>query len=299
MNLSNNLYKVLILALAVCIWSCEEDSPTLSPPIAPSNVSLSVDIASDSSGMVTFTPSATNALTFQLFPGDGTGPEVLTPGASFDKTFGGVDSVSFTATLVAYGTGGEASSVSTTFDMFIKLQIDPEVLIALTGAETSSVKQWVWDQEVGGVNGHFGVGSPDTDFPGFFSADANLLNPCLYDDVLEFGVDASGAPFFNLITQGETFVNGGQLGVLFPGEGGDDQCRDADDLLVLNTTFAVRPNEGARSTLALGGGALSPLSYFANVPQWEIVELTSTKLRVRGLNADGGLAWYHQFIPAE
>ena len=73
----------------------------------------------------------------------------------------------------------------------------------------------------------------------------------------------------------------------------------ADDLLILNTTFAVRPNEGANSTLTLGGGALSPLSYFANVDQWEIVELSSTKIRVRGLNVAGDLAWYHQFIPAE
>ena len=234
-TIMNKLKSIILIfaLLGIIFSSCEDDVATLQAPVTPTDVSLIIDIASDSSGMVTFTPSGTNVLTFQLFPGDGSGPEVLAPGSSFEKTFGGVDSVSFTTTLVAYGTGGASSSILSTFDLFIKLQIDPEVLIALTGAETNGVKQWVWDQEVGGVNGHFGVGSPDTDFPGFFSADANLLNPCLYDDVLEFGVDVIGAPFFNLTTQGETFANGGQIDVLFPGEGGgDDECNMADDLLI-------------------------------------------------------------------
>ena len=284
------------------ISSCEEEVGSLAPPVAPTDVNLAFEIAQDSSGMVTFTPSATNVLTFQLFPGDGTS-EVISPGQSFEKMYSGVENVSFSVTLIAFGTGGEGSSITQDIDLFIKVQIDPEVLRALTGGELNSTKRWIWDSNVGGINGHFGVGAPDGpdgDFPGFFSADANLLDPCLYDDVLEFGVTADGAPFYNLITNGVTFMNSGQVGVLFPGEGGNgDECRSADDLLKLATSFTVIPNEGARSTLILGGGVLSPLSYFANVPQWDIVELTDNVLRVRGLNAAGDLAWYHQFVPED
>ncbi|MEL7006141.1 MAG: glycoside hydrolase family 16 protein, partial [Bacteroidota bacterium] len=293
-------FKILFLIAPLMIWSCDEEVTDLEAPLAPTDVSLSIQIASDSSGMVTFTPSATNALTFQLTPGDGTGPETILPGESFVKNYSGVENVSFDVTLVAFGTGGAGSSISQTIDLFIKVQIDPAILMALAGGELNTTKRWIWDSDVGGVNGHFGVGDPNTDFPGFFSADANLLDQCLYDDILEFGVSVDGAPTYNLITQGVSFFNSGQIGVLFPGEGGNgDECREADDLLLLQTSFTVRSNEGGNETLILGGGVLSPLSYFANVPEWEIIELTADRLRVRGVNAAGDLAWYHQFVPED
>ncbi|MEM9390062.1 MAG: hypothetical protein AAGA02_06285 [Bacteroidota bacterium] len=308
MILRNIIYKLIVLFIPVLIWSCDDDSPTLALPVTPTNVTLNVDIAPDSSGMVTFTPAGSNVLTFQLFPGDGTGPEVIAPGESFEKIYGGLDSVSFTAILVAYGTGGASSSISTTIDLFLKPQVAPEVLIALTGAELNSSKRWVWDSGTGGINGHFGVGPGpniadqpvgDYEIPAFFDAEANRFEDgCLYDDVLTFSVNSDGALLFNLETNGETFINEQAILDLVPGGNTDEAtCNAVDDLLILSTIWTVRAVEGGRDLLIFGGGVLTPMSYYAAISEYEILELTPNKLRVRGFVPDETLAWYFQFIP--
>lgn len=309
-TIMNKLKSIILtfIILGVILSSCEDDVATLQVPVIPTDVSLNIDIAPDSSGMVTFTPSGTDVLTFQLFPGDGTGPEVIAPGESFDKIYGGLDSVSFGATLVAYGTGGASSSISTTIDLFLKPQVAPEVLIALTGAELNSSKRWVWDSGTGGINGHFGVGpgpniadQPEGDYeiPAFFDAEANRFEGgCLYDDVLTFSVNADGALFFNLETNGETFINEQAILDLVPGGNTDEAtCNPVDDLLILSTIWSVRPVEEDRDLLTFGGGVLTPMSYYAALSEYQILELTPNKLRVRGFTSDGNLAWYFQFIP--
>ncbi len=296
--------NILLLFLsAALIWSCTEDDASLTAPIIPGVVDMGISVASDSSGVVTFTPVAENAFNFHLFPGDGSGPIVITPGTSFDYTYAGLDSVQFAASVVAYGVGAGSSSASELIEMFIKLQIAPETLNALAGGEISSSKRWVWDSNVGGVNGHLGVGPgpnidccPEDDVPSFFAATANLLASCLYDDVLVFSVNADGVPTFTLETDGETFVNGGQLEV-FGVPNGDDTCLAIDDRLNLTSSWAVRPVDGERDILAFGGGVSTPMSYYVNVPEFRIMELTPDKLRVRGLTDDGVLAWYFQFVP--
>ncbi len=301
-----NKYIIMFLFLgATLIWSCAEEDASLSAPTVPGAVDFGISIAPDSTGVVTFTPSAVNAFNFHFFPGDGTGPFVILPGESFEYAYAGLDSVQFVASIVAYGVGAGSSSNTELIEMFLKLQIEPAVMIALTGAEVNSSKRWIWDSNVGGVNGHFGVGpgpnlggqAPgDYELPAFFAASENLLADCLYDDVLVFSVNADGVPSFSLETNGVSFVNGGQLQT-FGVPNGDDTCLAIDDDLVLNTSWAVRPVDGGKDLLTFGGGIFTPMSYFANVPEYNIVELTPNKLRVQGFTADGILAWYFQFIP--
>ncbi|MEM7109371.1 MAG: hypothetical protein AAF519_14190, partial [Bacteroidota bacterium] len=289
----NKLKSIILtfIVLGVVLSSCEDEVATLQTPVIPTDVSLDIDIAPDSSGTVTFTPTGSDVLTFQLFPGDGTGPEVLTPGSSFEKIYGGLDSVSFTPILVAYGTGGASSSISTTIDLFLKLQVAPEVLIALAGAELNSSKRWVWDSTRGGLTGHFGVGpGPNLEgqpiefyeIPEFFDAPANEFEGgCLYDDVLTFSVSGDGSLSFNLETNGQTFINEQAILDLVPGGNTDDAtCNAVDDLLILSTTWTVRPVEGSRDLLIFGGGILTPMSYYVAISEYEIFELTPDRLRV-------------------
>lgn len=304
--MKNTYILIFFFLSAALIWSCAEEDADLSAPTVPGVVDMGISIAPDSSGVVTFTPKAKRAMNFHLYPGDGNGPILITPGDSYEHTYGGVDSVEFAASIVAYGVGAGSSSGSELIEMFLKLQIEPETMIALAGAETSSTKRWVWDSSAGGLSGHFGVG-PGPEFnnaccpfdgtPSFFAAGANQFDGgCLYDDVLVFSVDASGNPSFTLETNGVTFVNGGQLEV-FGVANGDDTCLAIDDDLVLSGNWGVRSVEGGMDILTTGTGASTPLSYYVPVNEFNIMELSENKLRVQGITTDGILAWYFQFIP--
>jgi len=304
-----NKYIALFFFLSAALtWSCTEEDASLNAPTIPGVVDMGVSIAPDSSGVVTFAPTASGAFNFHLYPGDGAGPILIASGESYDYIYAGLDSVEFAASMVAYGVGAGASSASELIEMFIKLQIAPETMIALTGAELNSSKRWVWDAAAGGINGHFGVG-PGPDFPNpccvfdgtpsFFAADANnFAGGCLYDDVLTFSVNEQGVPSFLLETNGETFINAGQVDILLPGNGdGNDQCGAVDDQLVLSSSWAVRPVEGELDLLVFGGAVATPMSYYSDVPEYQVMELTPNKLRVMGFTSNRELVWFHQFIP--
>ena len=308
MKVANN-YKILFFLMsAVAIWGCTEEDKSLDAPTIPSDVEMGIEISDDNSGLVTFAPTASNVLNFHLYPGDGSGPILIAPGESHDYIYAGLDDVEFVASIVAYGAGTGSSSATELIALFIELQIAPETLIALTGAETNSSKRWVWDSNVGGISGHLGVGpGPNLEgqdagsyfVPAFFAADANLFDGgCLYDDVLMFTVNSDGTASFTLETNGETFINEQAILDLVPG--GDTSaasCNAVDDQLELTSTWAVRPIEGANDLLTFGGGKLTPMSYYAAIAEYNIVELTPNKLRVQGFTPGGILAWYFQFVP--
>ncbi|MEM6525995.1 MAG: hypothetical protein AAF693_19515, partial [Bacteroidota bacterium] len=161
-----------------------------------------------------------------------------------------------------------------------------------------------------GLTGHFGVGpGPNLEgqpiefyeIPEFFDAPANEFEGgCLYDDVLTFSVSGDGSLSFNLETNGQTFINEQAILDLVPGGNTDEAtCNAVDDLLILSTTWTVRPVEDSRDLLIFGGGILTPMSYYVAISEYEIFELTPDRLRVRGFTPDGILAWYFQFIPEE
>lgn len=305
--MKNRYILFFLLIGSSLIWSCSEEYDSLSVPTIPTNLDMGISIAPDSSGVVTFTPTATGAFNFHLYPGDGTGPFLIAPGESYEYAYAGLDSVQFAASMVAYGVGAGSSSASELIEMFLKLQIEPETMIALAGAELNSSKRWVWDASTGGINGHLGVGpgpnlggqgAGDYFVPAFYAAGPNEQPTCLYDDVLIFSVSADGNPSFRLETNGETLVNEREILSLIPGgETGFATCNAADDLLVLNTSWAVRPVDGGNAILSFGGGMLTPMSYYMAATEYEVLELTPDKLRVRGFTSDGILAWYFQFIP--
>ena len=296
----NQLKTILFgLSLIFLFSGCDDEIGQLQPPTAPTNLEVTVSVADDRSGNVTFAPTANGALSFRILPGDGAEVDIQ-PGETYTHPYSGSGQFTVTAVIIAFGTGGASSSVSQNIELDIELQIDPALLTILAGGTENSTRRWVWNSDIGGVDGHFGVGEPGLDFPNFFAASANQLADCLYDDVIEFSTNELGALSYTLITQGVSFLNSDQVGVLFPGEGGNgDECREADDLLTLETAVNIIPVDGGNSTLSLGGGALSPLSYFANVAQWEITEISDNIFRVRGINVPGDLAWYHSFIPED
>ena len=115
-------------------------------------------------------------------------------------------------TIVAFGTGGAASSINITLDLDVRLFIDTETLQLIGGDGT---KDGYGTRRKQGTSG---VGDPNADFPQFFRAAPDQLDPCLYDDVLVFSYDDNDNYTFQLETgnNNETFINWAEVNRFFP-----------------------------------------------------------------------------------
>lgn len=293
--------KILFfLGVSIGLSSCQEEEPSLETLLVPTNLQVSSTVRDDQSGNVTVTPSAENALNFQVFFNAGDDPVSISPGetASFRYTVSG--QYEAPVTVVAFGAGGISSSTTVFLDMDVRLFIDDATLQQIAG---DGSKRWVWNQTEAG---HFGVGPLTNFFPEFFSASPNSLNPCLYDDVLVFSYDANDNYSYELLPGADnlSFINWTDVNRFFPDATPQqfvDECRDITDQVPFQTAFSILDNEDGSRTLDVVG---SFLSYFSVVPgQYQIVELTADKLVLRGIsqpfNGDDPLAWYSTFVPED
>ncbi len=301
----DSIRYLYIIALLLLISSCQDDDATLSAITVPSDLQVTAVVEAGQTGNVTITPTAADAMNFHVFFMPNSDPSVVTPGTS--TTFRYTRSGQYTVpiTVVAYGTGGTATTKTITVALDVRLFIDTQTLQQIAGDGT---KRWVWDQTVGG---HFGVGPITNDFPEFFSASANQLNECLYDDVLVFNYDQNDIYTFQLLTgaAGTSFVNWAEITRFFPNDTPAqfvDECRDISDQIATDTSFIIIDSD----RLDTNGNPIkelsvanSTLSYWSGATTYDILELTSEKLSLRGIQevpADFGgglLAWYHTFVP--
>ena len=291
-------HLIIFILLLAFTYSCQEDDTTFGEVNTPTNLTVNIDVANDQSGNVTVTPSADNAINFHVYFKQDEDPVVISAGEQ--ATYRYTESGQYTQVInvIAYGTGGVSSSVSETIELDVILVIEQSILSNLAG-NAGEGKSWRWDSS---NSGHFGVGDPAENFPNFFSAAANQLNPCLYDDKLTFLHDGNGVYTYLLETNGETFMNWAEVKRFFPDAAPQefvDECRGITDLSY-NTDFIVITDPASNtSTLTVGN---STLSYWSGATSYEIIELTQDKLVVRGLQdpfdpPGATLAWYHTFVP--
>ena len=298
-------YFIGFLTVLLCINSCQDDDASLGTILAPDNLVVNIDVATDQSGNISVTPTADNVTNFHVIFMPESDPVVISPGESADFRF--TQSGEFTApiTVVAFGAGGVSSSRTELVDLDVRLLIDPEILAQIAGGDgiTASSKRWVWDQTVAG---HFGVGPLTNNFPEFFSAGADGLNPCLYDDVLTFSHDGNGNFTYTLDpgADGQTFINWTEVNRFFPNATPQqfiDECRDITDQATFNANFIITNDENGVQTIDVGN---SFLSYWVVIPgQYEILDMTENRLSLRGtsqpFNGDDPLAWYSTFVPED
>lgn len=295
--------KILVIKLAIILMmliGCQEDEPGLGNIAVPVDLQVSVEVKEDQSGIVTVTATAENAINIHIVFIPGSDPVVVAPGEPVNFRF--TQSGQYTApiTVVAFGAGGISSSTTVEVDLDVRLFIDQETLQLIGGSGT---KRWVWNSSEAG---HFGVGPLTNDFPEFFSAGPNALNPCLYDDVLVFSYDENDNYTYSLEPgeNNEVFINWTEVNRFFPDatpQQFNDECRDITDQASFNSSFVIIDNDDGTRTLNVGD---SFLSYWAVISgEFQITELTENRLTVRGIsqpfNGDDPLAWYHTFVPED
>ncbi|MBQ4804401.1 glycoside hydrolase family 16 protein [Aquimarina sp. MMG015] len=293
--------KTLLFIILATFFSCQDDDAELGTILPPSNLQIDAVIEDGQTGNVTITPQADDALNFHIFFTQNGDPLVAQPGESQTFRYTQSGQYSVFITVVAFGTGGTSSSQTIELDLDVRLFID-QATLQMIGGDGS--KRWIWDSSVGG---HFGVGPTTNDFPEFFSASPNQLDPCIYDDVLVFSYDANDNYSFELITgdANQTFMNWAEVTRFFPNDTPTqfvDECRDITDQIATNTSFVIFENEEGTRIISVEN---STLSYWSGAMEYQVLELTADKLSVRGIQevssdfGGGQLAWYHTFVPED
>ncbi|WP_088341680.1 family 16 glycosylhydrolase [Robiginitalea sediminis] len=293
-------FGIFLIAILALMAGCQEEEPELQELAIPTNLTVNVSVASDQSGNVTVTPQSDNSLYYHVFFIPGNDPVVISAGESAQFRFTRSGQYSTPVTVVAYSAGGLSSSTTVYVDMDVRLFIDAATLQQIAG---NGEKRWVWNRTEAG---HFGVGPLTNDFPEFFSAGPDQLNPCLYDDVLVFSYDANDNYSFRLEpgADNQIFMNWTEVNRFFPDATPGqfvDECRDITDQASFASNFVIIDNADGTRTLDVGN---SFMSYWAVISgQYQIVELTEDRLTVRGIsqpfNGDDPLAWYSTFVPED
>ena len=292
---------ILLLGFQLVFSGCEEDNYELGELITPTNVDLTFELIGadsenpygDGSGIVKFSATADNEITFNYIFGDGKDNEIAADGnISHQFSKNGVNT--YNVTVIAVGTGGVSASKTIQVEVFSSFS-DDEALELLTGG---SSKTWYWaaDQQ-----GHVGLGpnfeDPQKTFAGWYQA-APFEKLCMYDAEFVFTKTEDGGMTFEQTT-GPAFIPGtyaGKIGVAA------DECFGEDVVPTLygvkNVSFSpsssiATVDGGYRGTsMSFSDGGF--MGWYVGVSEYEIIEVTENILRVR-IEEDETFAWYHTF----
>jgi hypothetical protein len=292
---------ILLLGFQLVFSGCEEDNYQLGELITPTNVDVTFELVGadsenpygDGSGVVNFSATADNEITFNYIFGDGKNNEIAADGNiahQFSKN--GVNT--YNVTVIAVGTGGVSASKTVQVEVFSSFT-DDEALELLTGG---SSKKWYWaaDQQ-----GHVGLGPNFEDagktFAAWYQA-APFEKTCMYDAEFVFTKTADGGMTFEQTT-GPAFIPGtyaGKIGVA------PDQCFGEDVVPTLygvkNVSFSpassIATVDGGYRGTSMSFSDGGAMCWYVGVSTYEIIEVTENILRVR-IEEDATFAWYHTF----
>lgn len=296
---------VPLLGLLIVLAGCQTDEYDLGELITPSNVNLIYEIEGvddenpygDGSGLVHFTVTANNAITYNFDFGDGTDIKTV-PGGSITKQFtiNGVNT--YNVVVYAVGTGGIQSTKTDQVEVLSDFE-DEEAVQFLTGG---SSKTWYWASD---QPAHTGLGPTAEDYgnteyawPAWWSISPwDPDKACMYEAEFVFTKTDDGVTFEQTI--GPAFIPGAYADVI--GVQGDI-CHGEDVAYPLygvkNVIFSP-----SSSLASLNGGYKGTtmtftdegfMCWWVGTSEYDIIEVTDNILRVR-IKQDETYAWYHIF----
>jgi hypothetical protein len=197
MNTKIKILVVIFATMLIGLNSCQKDEYTLGDLAAPTNLVVTADIVGksttmpngDGSGVVNFTFSADNAISYKVDFGDGSAAKILP--ATYSLKYNKVGTKHYRVIVTALGKGGITTTTIKEIDVYYAYVIDPVIVTLLTG-DSPTGKKWTIDAS---LSGHLGLGPgparPDgnveTFFPSWWSADPYAKEgKGIYDDVYIF-----------------------------------------------------------------------------------------------------------------
>ncbi|GAA4942195.1 hypothetical protein GCM10023314_14110 [Algibacter agarivorans] len=299
-------YITFVLAL-ITLMSCEEDNYEVGDIIAPSNVKLTKEIVGedssnpggDGSGLVHFTATADNAITYIYNFGDNT--DAVAASGITSHRFSKVDTNTYTVTVIASGTGGSQSTSSINIDVYSSFD-DQEAKTFLTGGAGNS-KKWYWAAD---KDGNIGLGPNDVQADGSHTYSAWFnAGPwwedklCMYDAEFVYSQSADGDVTFEQLTE-IAYVNGDYANIISI-DGNTCHGLEVAPGLTGVKTVTLSPSssiatEDAKdpayrgTTINISDGGFMCWYNGESSGTLEIIEITNSTLKVRV--EDGPRAWY-------
>jgi len=295
----------ILVGLLFTLNSCQEDQYEMGDLVAPTNVNLTYQIVGaddanpygDGSGVVNFTATADNEITYNFDFGDGKDHSISADGkVSHMFSVTGVNA--YNVTVFAVGTGGISSSKSIQIEVSSTF-VDEEAEMFLTGGST---KTWYWAAD---QVGHLGLGPNDQVYENgsetydawYAAAPWEKAESSMYDCELVFSNETGKITFEQINPTGEAFIQGlyaAELGL------GDEGSHPFDIAGVKNVSFSPSASiatiaGGYRgTTMTFSGGGF--MGFYSGSSEYEIIEVTENILKVRVVQANEPLfAWYHIF----
>lgn len=291
---------------------CQEDNESFGDLNTPTNLNTDVYIVGktaenpdgDGSGIVKFTSTADNAISYKYIFSDGT--SVNSPSGIYEKRFTQTGVNTYTVTVIASGRGGITTNSTLTVQVRSDFA-DNEAVQFLTGG-TVTGKKWYW---AAAEPGHLGVGQNDSDATKNYYANYYQAGPfekagstdsaCLYENIMTFSLDG-GQLKYQLDNGGHTFFNTAFQGVV-GGTVGYDFCYNYDTSGV--KTVSLSPSESVVMANNVPGqtrGTMLNISdggfmgYYIGQSSYEILSITANRMVVRAvMGGNPALAWYHIF----
>jgi hypothetical protein len=294
-----------IAGLLIMLSSCTKDEYDLGQLIAPSNVEVTYEIVGadaenpngDGSGVVNFTATAQNQITFTYDFGDGKDKQI-TAGGKTSHAFSVNGLHMYNVTVSAVGTGGITSTKTIQVEVFSSFS-DDEAKDFLTGGST---KTWYWAAD---QLGHLGLGPNDQVYENGGHTWAEWYNAApweksestLYLCELIFSVESGTFTFEQVNPSGEAFIQGIYAAELGLGEEGSHPFDIAGVKNVFfspSNSIATVDGDYRGTTMDFSDGGF--MGFYAGTSSYEIIEVTENILKVRIVQANEPLfAWYHTF----
>ncbi|MDT0690830.1 family 16 glycosylhydrolase [Salegentibacter sp. F188] len=300
----------LLLSLLFVLNSCEEEDYDIGEITTPTNLTVETEVLGvteempdgDGSGAVTFNASADNAITYKFIYGDGFEEVSYDGTTTHNFNENGVND--YTVTVIASGTGGVSSNLTTTVTVFSDFS-DPETKQLLTGG---SSKTWY---VAAAQPAHLGVGpasggAPDLFTPVYYAAApfekaGADVSSCLYEGELTFSLEGEEI-IYNQNNMGSTFFNA-SYGADFGGSGAEDQCLEYDTsgpkaVSLSPATSGIPEDNSTGTVINIAGGGF--MSYYFGASSYEVLSIDENTMHVRGvMGNDPSLAWYLKFTTSQ
>lgn len=302
-------YITFVLAL-ITLMSCEEDNYEVGDIIAPSNIKLSYEIVGedsnnpggDGSGLVNFTATADNTITYIYNFGDNT--DAVAASGVTSHRFSKVDTNTYTVTVIASGTGGSQSTYSINIDVYSSFD-DQEAKKFLTGGAGNN-KKWYWAAD---KDGNIGLGPNEVQADGshtyaaWFNAGPWWEDKlCMYDAEFVYSQSDEGDITFEQLTE-IAYVNGDYANIIGI-DGNTCHGLEVAPGLTGVKTVTLSPSSSIATedaidptyrgtTINISDGGFMCWYNGESSGTLEIIEITNTTLKVR--IEDDTRAWYCYF----
>ncbi|MBY0243819.1 MAG: hypothetical protein K2Q03_00035 [Sphingobacteriaceae bacterium] len=301
------------LCIAAFIVGCSKKEYSLGDLTPPSDIVINAEIVGqstatpdgDGSGVAKFTIAGKNVIAYKI--DYGTTPDLnyesITTMGTVTKKFAPPKGISgtfpFTITLVAFGKGGDFTTVTKTIRLRIDFTVPQDIETKLLG---SSSKTWVVDKS---VPGHLGVGPWSGFTPNWWAAGVNekeATAPGLYTATYKFSKLPDGSYTLQVTAPDGIFAKGTTTNLPFGGVN-EEKCfpyagstkafsfGPATSGIPLVPAKADDPKSTQVNIMVTGNDGF--IGYGSCSNTYEILELTETTMYLRSQGAvEKGNAWY-------